>query len=211
MTSYKIASAVSAISLGIGVWAGSRYERVKLKLQCQPCVEGSSTTSHQQSNQDPPGNTGWAGFLTRFIPTLSAAQPILPVPGGPPATYAGNKVSQIMRYGLPTTTSNVRTYDEFVLAYDSRNRNAHWVFEHLTRDDVTPRVDVQREQCQFMADDSIHPYFRATNQDFAKSGYDRGHLAAAGNHRRSMRGMDQTFLLSNISPQVIYTRTPMRN
>ena len=199
MTSYKIASAVSALSLGIGVWAGSRYERAR--RQCQTRAEGDdSTSNHQQYNVN--GNTGWAGILTKYVPTLSAAQPVMPVPSGPPPTYAGNKMSQLMRYGLPTTSNNVRTYDEFILAYDSRNRNAHWVFEHITRDDVTPRVDVQRDNCQFVEDSSIHPYFRGTNQDFAKSGYDRGHLAAAANHRRTMRGLDQTFLLSNISPQV---------
>lgn len=37
---------------------------------------------------------------------------------------------------------------------------------------------------------------------FQGSGYDRGHLAAAGNHRRSQTAIDQTFLLSNMAPQV---------
>ena len=37
---------------------------------------------------------------------------------------------------------------------------------------------------------------------FAGSGFDRGHLAAAANHRLTQRHMDQTFFLSNMAPQV---------
>lgn len=37
---------------------------------------------------------------------------------------------------------------------------------------------------------------------FQCSGFDRGHLAAAGNHRKSQLAVDQTFYLSNMSPQV---------
>ena len=48
----------------------------------------------------------------------------------------------------------------------------------------------------------MHPYFRATRGDYKGSGYDRGHLAAASNHRYSQKAMDQTFMLSNVSPQV---------
>jgi len=34
------------------------------------------------------------------------------------------------------------------------------------------------------------------------SGFDRGHLAPAGNHKKSQELCDETFYLSNISPQV---------
>ena len=35
------------------------------------------------------------------------------------------------------------------------------------------------------------------------SGFDRGHMAPAGNHRKDQVMCDQTFLLSNMAPQVI--------
>lgn len=44
--------------------------------------------------------------------------------------------------------------------------------------------------------------FRATNKDYKNSGFDRGHLAAAGNHKASQELIKQTFVLSNIAPQV---------
>lgn len=45
-------------------------------------------------------------------------------------------------------------------------------------------------------------YSRGRNSDYKYSGYDRGHLAAAGNHKANQKHLDQTFVLSNISPQV---------
>ena len=35
------------------------------------------------------------------------------------------------------------------------------------------------------------------------SGFDRGHMAPAGNHRKDQLMCDQTFFLSNMAPQVI--------
>lgn len=51
-------------------------------------------------------------------------------------------------------------------------------------------------------DTSIHPYFRSTNLDYKGSGYDRGHMAAAGNHRNHQKDQEETFVLSNMAPQV---------
>lgn len=43
---------------------------------------------------------------------------------------------------------------------------------------------------------------RSLNSDYKGSGYDRGHLAAAGNHRSHQIHVDQTFYLTNMAPQV---------
>ncbi|CRK87263.1 CLUMA_CG001065, isoform A [Clunio marinus] len=112
-----------------------------------------------------------------------------------------SRVSQIMRFGFPSL-DNVRSFDDFILSYDKRTRTANWVFEHLTPDHVKHNDDVDRSKCDFKVDESIHPFFRAENSDYKKSGYDRGHLAAAGNHKRHQKHMEQTFYLSNMSPQV---------
>uniref|UniRef100_A0A1I7VHG7 Endonuclease n=1 Tax=Loa loa TaxID=7209 RepID=A0A1I7VHG7_LOALO len=86
-----------------------------------------------------------------------------------------SRASQIMRYGYPGF-DNLRTFEDYVLSYDRRNRIAHWVVEHLSAEKLV---------------------YNSSN-----SGYDRGHLAAAGNHRQSQNAIDQTFLLSNMAPQV---------
>lgn len=112
-----------------------------------------------------------------------------------------SRVAQIMRYGFPSL-DNIRSFDDYILSYDRKTRTANWVFEHLTADHVKHNSDVDRSKCDFKADESIHPFFRAENKDYKKSGYDRGHLAAAGNHKRQQKHCDQTFYLSNMSPQV---------
>ncbi|KAJ0069071.1 hypothetical protein NL108_017343, partial [Boleophthalmus pectinirostris] len=47
----------------------------------------------------------------------------------------------------------------------------------------------------------VHEFHRATNADFKGSGFDRGHMAAAANHKWSQSAMDDTFLLTNVAPQ----------
>ncbi|CAC5417089.1 ENDOG [Mytilus coruscus] len=106
-----------------------------------------------------------------------------------------------MKFGFPSL-DQVRSFDNFVLSYDRRNRNAQWVFEHIKPEHVMKNENIKRGKSEFMEDNTIHKFFRATNSDFKNSGYDRGHLAAAANHRHTQKAMDQTFTLSNISPQV---------
>jgi endonuclease G, mitochondrial len=127
-----------------------------------------------------------------------------------------------MRFGFPGL-DNVRSLDDFVLSYDRRNRTAHWVFEHLTPDSIAFNKNVDRSLCEFgkliflwpkehnndvlvlnfvVEDASIHPFFRSSNSDYKGSGFDRGHLAAAGNHKKDLVHCQQTFLLSNMAPQV---------
>jgi endonuclease G len=49
---------------------------------------------------------------------------------------------------------------------------------------VQKEEGVERSKCEFREDPSIHPFFRSRNTDYKNSGYDRGHMAPAGNHRR---------------------------
>lgn len=67
-----------------------------------------------------------------------------------------------MKFGFPGLDT-VRSFDDFVLSYDRRNRVAHWVFEHLTQDRLKYNKDVDRSGCDFKADESIHPFFRYLN------------------------------------------------
>lgn len=46
---------------------------------------------------------------------------------------------------------------------------------------------------------------RSQNTDYKGSGFDRGHMAAAGNHRLAQTHVDQTFFLTNMAPQVEYS------
>lgn len=104
------------------------------------------------------------------------------------------------RFGLPSG-DNLRLFNDYLLSYDRRLRAPAWVFEHLTPEKLSNPGASDRSKSKFREDDLIHDYFRAKNSDFAKSGFDRGHMAAAGNHKLHQDHLDQTFALSNISPQ----------
>jgi len=54
----------------------------------------------------------------------------------------------------------------------------------------------------FVEDESLPAVFRAKLQDYFRSGYDRGHMVPAADAKMSQEAMDETFLLSNIAPQV---------
>ena len=62
----------------------------------------------------------------------------------------------------------IRLYNcrDYILSYDKRNRTAHWVFEHLTRESVARNEEVDRNKSNFVEDSSIHPYFRSKNSDY---------------------------------------------
>jgi endonuclease G, mitochondrial len=55
---------------------------------------------------------------------------------------------------------------DFIISYDRRNRVAHWVIEHLTKDTIAYNPDVDRSKCIFKPDISIHPYFQSQNEDY---------------------------------------------
>ena len=169
------------VLLSSGVGIGTAIERMRRK-------EASNLENSELDNG------------TRFLwPTVSAKS-VVPV-GSSALAPTVSRSGEIMKYGFPGL-DNIRTFEDYVVSYDRKNRNPHWVFEHLTRDRLQPGENVKREGSTFFEDKSMHEFFRATNDDYKKSGYDRGHLAAAANHRYSQSAMDQTFVLTNIAPQV---------
>ena len=195
----KVLGIVSAASVGLGGIIGAKWEHKRQKSSITNVNDTDSVTDDLSGGRYILPLPSVAAASAPVFSNLPAQQPSTTlVKPGPPT----NRVSQIMKHGFPGL-DNVRTFDNYVLSYDRRNRTAHWVFEHLTREHVTKVQDVQRESCNFFEDESVHPFFRATNGDYKGSGYDRGHLAAAGNHKHLQKAMQQTFVLSNMAPQVL--------
>ncbi|KAK2838244.1 hypothetical protein Q5P01_015456 [Channa striata] len=132
------------------------------------------------------------GLLSRVpvvpVPRVQASE-LTVGPGGPGA---------VMKYGFPSL-SNIKTRESYVTSYDPRTRTASWVIEKLNPLSLSGTSN--RKYCEFREDDSIHPFHRSNNDDYRGSGLDRGHLAAAANHKCSQKAMDETFYLSNVAPQ----------
>ncbi|KAK0179682.1 hypothetical protein PV327_005413 [Microctonus hyperodae] len=187
-------SAIATASIG-GWYAGQNYERIQqLNNDKNKGVDIFSCSSFKSKPGIP------------LFGTVSAATPFIPDENnnskmGSKFSSSSSRTAEIMKYGFPGLDS-VRIFDDFVLSYDRRNRVAHWVFEHLTKESLCRSADVDRSKSTFKSDETIHPFFRSSNSDYKGSGFDRGHMAAAGNHQSSQDYVHQTFTLSNIAPQV---------
>jgi endonuclease G, mitochondrial len=87
----------------------------------------------------------------------------------------------------------------YVVQYDGRHKNPHWVYEHLTERGLEGAIN--RTNFSFKEDLGLPSHLRAMLSDYRRSGLDRGHMAPAGNHKRSREAMGDSFLLSNVCPQ----------
>jgi endonuclease G len=87
----------------------------------------------------------------------------------------------------------------FTLCYDEKYEQAKWVAYCLT-DKMCENKEAERTN-NFRADESIKTG-SATPSDYKKSGYDRGHLCPAGDMSWNELAMNESFLMSNMSPQI---------
>ncbi|KAJ2999167.1 nuclease [Globomyces sp. JEL0801] len=114
-------------------------------------------------------------------------------------------VNGSLRFGIPTSISDTLVRDAYILNYNRSLRNPTWVAEHLTADSlnvIDKSIKPDRKLSHFKEDDMIPKMFRAKLADYVGSGLDRGHLAPAADVQSSQKALDETFYLSNMSPQV---------
>ena len=88
-------------------------------------------------------------------------------------------------------------HQHFSLSYAEEHEQAEWVAYELTKAEVL--INIERTD-DFRQDPKI-PTGSATLDDYYRSGYDRGHLAPAGDMGFSEEAMSESFYLSNMSPQ----------
>ncbi len=97
---------------------------------------------------------------------------------------------------LPTET--VTQHSAYSLVYNHKHMQAKWVAYNLTYGNT---VGGAERSSKFSIDPSISPRTAVTS-DYSKTGYDRGHLAPAGDMKFSAQAMSESFYMSNVSPQL---------
>ena len=104
-------------------------------------------------------------------------------------------------FTLPTfqPTDAIIRHNGYTLRYREEYEQADWVSYPLLEDEILGDADRKNEQFQ---PDPLVETGSALSSDYTRSGYDRGHLAPAGDFKFSKEMMKQTFYMSNISPQV---------
>ena len=115
----------------------------------------------------------------------------------PPALFL---VVEDIEEGLPMDTLNQLLVKEgFILAYNEEFEQPAWASYILTRamidEGEEPRSDNFRE-------DTLVWTGSATLADYYLSGFDRGHIVPAADMKWSATAMSESFLMSNMSPQV---------
>lgn len=103
------------------------------------------------------------------------------------------------KYYLPQNSSGqVVEHQYYSLSYSEEHEQAEWVAYILTKKSLdapnVPRTD------WFSADTAIHTQ-SSVHSDYSRSGYTRGHLVPAGDRAFNKEAMEETFLMSNITPQ----------
>ena len=83
------------------------------------------------------------------------------------------------------------------LAYDSRNKTPQWVAWELTRQETEGK---EPRSNSFQPDPQLNGN-RVEHSDYTNSGYDRGHMAPAGDMKWDKDAMQESFYMSNICPQ----------
>jgi endonuclease G, mitochondrial len=93
----------------------------------------------------------------------------------------------------------ILNYNGFTLSYNETHEQANWVFYKLTKYDLVCEVQSKRKN-NFKEDYSFLTKSSSLD-DYRYSGYDRGHLKPAADESCDQDQMDETFYMTNISPQ----------
>ena len=87
----------------------------------------------------------------------------------------------------------------YVLTHSSFLRGPLWVAEGIPAKQL---VGPGERRDNFEADPTVPPTDRAELKDYARAGFDRGHQAPAADFKLTQKLTDESFYLSNMSPQV---------
>jgi len=112
--------------------------------------------------------------------------------------FSSTQTNEHLYWGLPSLDGQLINREAYTLLHDGNKKVSLWVSYHLTKEDLqgtTGRTD------NFRPDPEISPGRRAELSDYKGSGYDRGHMAPAGDMKRSKKVMSESFYLSNMCPQ----------
>jgi endonuclease G len=132
-------------------------------------------------------------LLTLFllIPVFAWANPV------------NEQCPQFVAHGAPVTSLNESNTQylcrtNYAVHYRNDTKTAEWVAERITLEDVNGSA---KRRDNFRADTEVPEQHRATLEDYAGAGYDRGHLSPAAANTQSTEVMSESFLLTNMVPQ----------
>ena len=106
----------------------------------------------------------------------------------------GGSMNQFITH---TTKRNGKDYPTYSLEYSYKYKHSYWI---AYRFDNTTGGNVGRNEA-YKPDPELPSQYAAKHNDYTNSGYTRGHLCASSDRQYSKEDNQQTFNMSNISPQ----------
>lgn len=106
----------------------------------------------------------------------------------------GRSMNQFITH---TTKRNGKDYPTYSLEYSYKYKHSYWI---AYRFDNTTGGNVGRNEA-YKPDPELPSQYAAKHNDYTNSGYTRGHLCASSDRQYSKEANQQTFYMSNISPQ----------
>ena len=106
----------------------------------------------------------------------------------------GGSMNQFITH---TTKRNGKDYPTYSLEYSYKYKHSYWI---AYRFDNTTGRNVGRNEA-YKPDPELPSQYAAKHNDYTNSGYTRGHLCASSDRQYSKEANQQTFYMSNISPQ----------
>lgn len=105
-------------------------------------------------------------------------------------------------YSLPALRKNsgeqILHRTAMTISYNKETRTPNWVAYLLQKADMDGNLGRERE---FYQDFEIEKSNRVSTYDYSHSGYDRGHMAPAGDFNNDKQAKKETFYMTNICPQ----------
>lgn len=115
-----------------------------------------------------------------------------------PQSHTLSRHAEGVSFNSCSPKNKIIHHQEYSLLYNEEAEQAEWVAYRLTSSSIAPGIDRTND---YREDPSVGTG-SAQPEDYIGSGYDRGHLAPARSMKSSVQSMSESFLLSNISPQL---------
>jgi endonuclease G len=130
------------------------------------------------------------------ISSLLLSTALLSAPTQCDGLYYGNEAPDILNAKLLPKTKEL-CYSSFALMHSGISRTPLWSAEHLTKEGLRHK---SKRTNNFHPEEQLSADERAELADYARSGYDRGHMAPAAD-MGNKQAQHECFTLANMVPQ----------